>query len=834
MKSTTPPDGVKVNTPTPPPAYLSPDHVRELAASGLSVAVATANGIHTEVDATVVGKLLGRRRTGTLGDCLVFPYFAPNGDPLDYVRLKPANPPKIKGKPAKYLAPNYSANRVYLPVHTRTLPRDPNAPLVIVEGEKKAACVDANGFRVLGLSGVWNWQKPRPENEEGEKAGERELIPDLEAVDWRGRVVVIVFDSDAAGNGLVRAAEKALATVLAAKGATVKVVRLPGGPAGEKWGADDFLVANGAEAFATLVTEAKLVADADTTVEVVDLRPVVKVSKTEIHETIDQVREALAGVPGIYSRGGVLVEERAERLVPVPADAVMELLSRNIRFLVDNGDGYVRQPPPPNLCRPVFSRPIAPIREITATASYPVLLPDGRILDRPGFDPRSGVLVHLPAGLVVRVPDHPTRQEAVDAAARLADLFCDFPLVDDADGDNPPGKVRGCHSRSALVAFLLTVLARPAIPGPTPFTLISKNTAGTGGSLVTETLGKILFGRDMPASSYPSGDHGEMRKMITAWCVEGLPLVNLDNLVGEVGDAELCRAITSTAWSDRILGVNRTYSGPFSTVLIGSANNARLAADMPRRVVQVRLETELARPEQRDGYKYDLSTYPLAHRADLLADALTVLRAWVRAGRPQFPLSPFGKFEAWSAVVRPACVFAGLADPYTPTPSFANNRTRLLRTLAEGLLSMDPDGHGLTAAEIVRRLADHGYQPDESLRDAADAAAELMDRLTAVALGKILAGERNRNLDGIKILEAAHRDRSNMAKWVAKRIPTAPPRSESPASPANTSTHGSTSAGDAGDGNGVSPSPAGTKQKRNGSFQNNTHRGTALDKESAA
>ena len=60
-----------------------------------------------------------------------------------------------------------------------------------------------------------------------------------------------------------------------------------------------------------------------------------------------------------------------------------------------------------------------------------------------------------------------------------------------------------------------------------------------------ETLGKILLGRDMPASSYPS-EHQEMRKLITSWCVEAVPLVNLDNLVGEIGDAELCRAITST------------------------------------------------------------------------------------------------------------------------------------------------------------------------------------------------------------------------------------------------------------------------------------------------
>src|SRR5205085_10589883 len=73
--------------------------------------------------------------------------------------------------------------------------------------------------------------------------GPRLFIPDLAAVVWAGRTLFVVFDSDAATNPNVRAAERALVAALTVAGAIVRVVRLPGGPDGRKQGLDDFLVA---------------------------------------------------------------------------------------------------------------------------------------------------------------------------------------------------------------------------------------------------------------------------------------------------------------------------------------------------------------------------------------------------------------------------------------------------------------------------------------------------------------------------------------------------------------------------------------------------------------
>ncbi len=51
------------------------------------------------------------------------------------------------------------------------------------------------------------------------------------------------------------------------------------------------------------------------------------------------------------------------------------------------------------------------------------------------------------------------------------------------------------------------------------------------------------------------------------------------------------------------------------------------------------------------------------NRSDYLSAALTILRAFHVAGRPDQRISPWGSFTAWSKLVRGALVWAGLPDP---------------------------------------------------------------------------------------------------------------------------------------------------------------------------
>jgi putative DNA primase/helicase len=243
---------------------LTPSHLADLRRSGLSDDQIARCGFHSlQTAASVQQVLRWKRYTGELGDCLCIPFIDAKGKPSGYHRLKPDNPRKGKeaGKTIKYESPKGCSNRAYFPPGTLAAVKDPSAPLVITEGEKKAAKADQEGFACIGLVGVYGWQKKRTKDKDGKPQGERQLIDDLAAIAWQGRPMYLTYDSDAATNPGVRMAEWHLAEVLQRLGAVVRVIRLPGGdPAPDgtpgKVGLDDYLVARGPDAFRELLAAA--------------------------------------------------------------------------------------------------------------------------------------------------------------------------------------------------------------------------------------------------------------------------------------------------------------------------------------------------------------------------------------------------------------------------------------------------------------------------------------------------------------------------------------------------------------------------------------------------
>jgi hypothetical protein len=75
------------------------------------------------------------------------------------------------------------------------------------------------------------------------------------------------------------------------------------------------------------------------------------------------------------------------------------------------------------------------------------------------------------------------------------------------------------------------------------------------------------------------------------------------------------------------------------------------------------------------------------HRAELVAAALTVLRAFIVAGSPGAEeLEAFGRFEAWSMLIRAALVWLGEPDPCISRESIA--RDDPVRAFAGSLIEM--------------------------------------------------------------------------------------------------------------------------------------------------
>jgi hypothetical protein len=749
---------------------LLSQHLDDLRKSGLSDQTIEAAGLYSETDPDRVNELLGNymsaKTARSLGPCLAFPFFAPDGTPLSFlngdgkahpfVRLKPSKPRKGRddGKPIKYESPLKSGNHLYIPPGVGAALADPTKELLIVEGEKKALAAAQHGFPCVALTGVWSWQVARPKGDDGRGTGPRELIPDLAAVAWPGRRVVIAFDSDILDKPAVQWAEWHLAERLREAGADVRVIRFPAGPDGDKVGLDDYLVTHGADALRALIE----CATPPTRPATDDDRPTIVIGTDEFRVNLEAVA-ALAGDPNLYQRGGVLVHvirsdakldpTAAVRRPPglpvvrdIPPPILRERLTRYARWVKFTGgedEEYKPAHPPAWSVNAVHARGAWPgIRQQEAVVNHPVLLPDGSILTANGYDRRSQLLVAIPSDLRIAIPDRPTRGDVTAAVATIDDVLSDFPF------ELP------VH-RAAWLAGLLTPLAWFAFEGPAPLLLIDGNVRGVGKGLLADVIALVLTGRRFPVMSYTS-DKEELRKKITALAIEGERLVLLDNLAGAVGNDVLDMALTAERWKDRVLGVNRVYDGPLNVCWYATGNNVQLHADTARRCSHCRLETPEERPELRSDLKYpDLRRHVGERRGTLLSAALTILRGWFAAGKPRHGLTPWGSFEGWSGVVREAVVFAGRPDPgqtRLALQTMADRDALAMSALIDALARMDPDRRGVTTAEIVEVLR----KPTDPVRgwwaDLRSAVEELCGKLDGRVLGYRFRHFARRNFGG--------------------------------------------------------------------------------------
>jgi hypothetical protein len=235
---------------------LSPRHFEELIeGSGLSAAVISERGYQSTAPAHALAVGFADWQC-QWQQALLVPLYGTDGSNGRYA-LKPDQPRIRHGKRQKYDWP-YGAPSM-LDVPPRCLPTlvDAGVPLFITEGAKKADWLADHGYCALDTWGVHNWGKQTdPERHSYQGI---ELLADWQPIlgGLAGRLVYLVFDSDAGSKPQVRQALRRLANKLTEWDAQVHIVRLPNEPDGSKNGVDDFGVRYGADAFADVVLRAE-------------------------------------------------------------------------------------------------------------------------------------------------------------------------------------------------------------------------------------------------------------------------------------------------------------------------------------------------------------------------------------------------------------------------------------------------------------------------------------------------------------------------------------------------------------------------------------------------
>ena len=208
---------------------IRPDHLAQLAASGIPEAFATQRGYETVENITCLQALGLAKKAQTLVPGMMFPLLHADGTTSGW-QYRPDNPRVRDGKVAKYEIPVGQHNVVDVPPGVGGWLLDPAIDLWITEGTKKADCGAARGLCIVAISGVHSWLRKGV------------ALPDWRDVQLQGRRVILAWDSDVSRNPQVLKALRDFAAWLTYKGARVEYLHLPDDPAA-KVGLDDYLVA---------------------------------------------------------------------------------------------------------------------------------------------------------------------------------------------------------------------------------------------------------------------------------------------------------------------------------------------------------------------------------------------------------------------------------------------------------------------------------------------------------------------------------------------------------------------------------------------------------------
>lgn len=121
-----------------------------------------------------------------------------NEHPFVRLRFRPPFPER-NGERAKYATPFRSGNRCFIQKNVFDyLTENPDAPLYLTEGEKKAAKANKEGFPVIGLAGIWNWLAPKQNRMTVET--KYKINDDIVRFLHPDREVTIIYDSDSKEN----------------------------------------------------------------------------------------------------------------------------------------------------------------------------------------------------------------------------------------------------------------------------------------------------------------------------------------------------------------------------------------------------------------------------------------------------------------------------------------------------------------------------------------------------------------------------------------------------------------------------------------------------------
>jgi hypothetical protein len=391
--------------------------------------------------------------------------------------------------------------------------------------------------------------------------------------------------------------------------------------------------------------------------------PQIRITPGELPRVVNEAEDALLLLGReIYQRSGLMVrpvlnklkaaddrETMGWQLIPVTAPHMVEILSCAAQFLRYDKrvKKHVAIDAPSRVAEVYLARQGQwKLPVLSGIVCTPFLRPDGSLCTTPGYDPDTGLLFKPDGQAFPPIADAPTQNDAEIALERLNELIAEFPFVSAAD-------------HAVALSAILTLLDRFCMT-TAPLHAFTAPIAGTGKSLLVDVAAMLATGRLMPVIAQGKNEE-ELEKRLGAALLAGDIGISVDNCEYPLSSSFLCQALTQPRLSIRLLGHSRNVITEPSATLFATGNNLEIAGDLVRRCLLCSMDAGVERPELRQ-FTTNAIDEARNKRGELVAAALTILRAWQVAGE-ESPVISLGGFEQWSRRVRDALLWLGCADP---------------------------------------------------------------------------------------------------------------------------------------------------------------------------
>ncbi len=309
----------------------------------------------------------------------------------------------------------------------------------------------------------------------------------------------------------------------------------------------------------------------------------------------DQIESALTtgGKPDVFIWAGVLAHIGSDGAVRslTPASAPV-IIGRLVRFytMKKGKDDWVqvRAELPDKLWKAFLEKGSWHVPRLDGIIHSPYFY-DGDVVQTQGYNSKSGL--YLTTEFNFWNIKNATRNQAIMALAHLRGILATLPFESPVD-------------EAVTLGMVITSMQRPTLE-TAPMFGISAHTPGTGKSQLAMGIASLATG-NAPAVHGFRDHEDEFSKMLMSALLQGSSNLIIDNVklgVALGGDA-LCAILSSSAYAGRELGYSRIRTVATKLLMIATGNNIKLASDITRRVLMIRLDAKCERPELRNFDKH--------------------------------------------------------------------------------------------------------------------------------------------------------------------------------------------------------------------------------------